>query len=72
MRNTNETFRRQNENWSRQEYALLGAFAVGCAIFVMSFAYMLGFGRGDNQTETANLIPPATIGERVPVIIPTR
>ena len=61
-----EALRRRQEDWSRQEYALLGAFAAGCVIFVFAFAYVLGF--GSSTTQTAGLIPPAMLGERVPVI----
>ena len=63
-----EALRRRQEDWSRQEYALLGAFAAGCVIFLFAFAYVLGFGGSDTQTADAGLIPPAMIGERVPMI----
>lgn len=66
MLKTKDTLQRENEEWSRHEYALLGAFAAGCMIFVLAFAYLLGFGH--NDTQTAGLIPPATIGERAPII----
>jgi len=72
MRKIKDTIQRQYEDWSRQEYALLGAFAVGCMIFVMSFAYLLGFGHNDQQTASNNILPPVAIGERVPAILPTR
>ena len=73
MRNLSpENLRREHENWSRQEWALLGAFAIGCLIFLFAFAYVLGIGRSDVQTADAGLIPPATIGELVPPILPTR
>jgi hypothetical protein len=72
MRKVKNTLQHQVEDWSRQEYALLGAFAVGCMIFVMSFAYLLGFGHSDQQTASNNILPPAALGERIPAIIPTR
>ncbi len=65
---SNKTLRRHDDDWSRQEFALLGAFAAGCVIFVLAFAYALGIGRNDVQTADAGLIPPAMIGERVPMI----
>jgi hypothetical protein len=63
-----DDLRRRQEDWSRQEYALLGAFAAGCVIFLFAFAYVLGFGRSEMQTADAGLIPPAMIGERLPII----
>jgi hypothetical protein len=60
--------RSENEDWSRQEFGLLAAFAVGCVIFVFALGYALGFGRNNLQTADAGLIPPAAIGERIPVI----
>ena len=67
MRKIKDTLQQQYEDWSRQEYALLGAFAIGCMIFVMSFAYLLGFGHTDQQT-ASNILPPAALGERIPGI----
>jgi hypothetical protein len=67
MRQIKDTLSRHQDDWSRQEFALLGAFAAGCMIFVFSFAYLLGFGHSDQQTADARIIPPAAIGERIPV-----
>ena len=68
MRKISEALRREQEDWSRQEFALMGAFAAGCMIFVFAFAYVLGVGSSNVQTAAAGLIPPAMIGERVPMI----